>query len=1054
MLSIRCHLPRSVLSILFTVVLWLFSPRARAEEISFPQCSLLGESATGLIDILHAFGTNTQQYPNEFPIATTFPVFNQVFDLYLSSGVSNRWTQGQFSTLISAIMNNDSLNTTDDIFGKVWGYFCRPDADLNPNHAGVRFVKDDSTYTKIKIYMYDIADIPVPCPIDYGRACNGNAFVSQNIIYINASPANSMADVLGLGIAHELQHVCWGANNLVVDARYYSCNETMSTLAEYFLNSWRPSQFDRAYDASFMRSESCDVDTKFDVEKMWIIYLYEIFKANAADPTDDLIYRWIRSAAPPASRMKLSELATIIWDSAYGWVGGADGTDRLNKAFTNFLAAKYANAPAFASNSRFGISGVNSLTNLHFFTDNCTDYPVGHQPMIPVDCPGGNGYVDTLNVACWNVRIVPPSYQLSSTHENTLKTIPGISGTYKDADDTLSPTDGDGSTDWVDVPVYGTDYMLFRAGSYYADGTQHDFKLHIQGTAHNKSPGYPETHRITPIGWVMGYCCDVSQPQTTPQHLVFIEPLTFSPTTSLGEIATADVTVTDFGRSIKMIAVAISSTTNSLSLTSDVGVLNNFDYKYEFGVFTPASANITWNGTVLVNADRAVPAGKTLTVQPGTRVRVSTTDRTPGGTDTQKVELNVQGTLIADGTAASKIKFESWTPTTTQDWVGIYFGSTSGGGTFDNCQISRAEYGIESYKPLTVKNTAIEDCYFAAIAARGGSTLIQGCTLTRPGVFGVFAINANTTLRNTTIDDAANIACFVETSATLTARNSQFINSDTGLFVNGMAAVNIDSTCAFNTNAIGINCYGTNNSTSIARSTIQGNAVDGILCANESRPPIQYCQVLSNYVGIYCTGTNTGPAIANNTFDNNTGAVNADVGANPDIGNGGSNGNNSFLTSTGYHVANANAWTVLARSNYWNRSTPPCFPKTSKIVGPVDYNPSLCSNPNPVSPMSYVVPNPAEVARVGILAAKPNPFNPTVTISFGVPLEGSHVEIGIYDVQGRMVRELVNSHRPGGISEVVWDGTNAEGRPVASSVYFVRMSAGRVVDTRKLVLLK
>lgn len=1057
MKSIRYALLRSLASLLFAVLLWSQASQVKAEEATFPQCELQGQPPSGFLNIVHAFGTNTQQYPNEFPIAPAFPAFNQVFDLYLSNGVSNRWTQGQFATLLSSIMSNDTLNTTDDVFGRVWGYFCRSDADLNPHHAGVRFTKESTTYTKMRIYLYDRADVPSPCDEGiYGNACYGYSFVNGNSLYINASPVITLSDVIGLAIAHELQHVCWGANGLAVEANYYSCNETLSTLAEYFFNTWRPAQYDRAYDASFMRSEICDLDSKYDVEKIWIIYLYEMFKASASDPTDDLIYRWIRNAAPPISRMRLSELATVIWDSAYSWVGGGNGTDRLNKAFANFLAAKYANAPAFAPNSRFGVSGVNSLSTLHFFKDNCMDnpQPPSRVPMSPVDCPVGDGYANILNEACWNVRAVPPAYQLSSAHENTMTTVPGASGVYKDRDDTPSPTDGDQSTDWVDVPIYGTDYILFRASTYFADGSSHDLKIRIEGSAHDKSPGYPESKRITPVGWVMGYCCDVSQPQTNPQHLVFIEPIAFSPTTTLGEIVTSEVTITDFGRSVKMVAVAISSTTNSLDLTSQTGPLNYFDYEYEFGVYTPATANVTWSGTVLVNADRVVPASRTLTLQPGTRVRVSTVDRTPGGIDTQKVELNVYGSLIADGTAASPIKFESWTPTTTEDWVGVYFANGTGSAIFDNCLISRAEFAIDSYKPLTVTNTVIEDCGFGGVSARASNSLIQGCTFTRPGVLGAYLAGASTTIRNTTINDAASIACLVNPTAAVAIRNSQFINSDTGLYVNGMAAVSIDSTSAFNTNGIGVHCYGTNISTSIARSTFQGNTVDGILCAAESSPTIQNCQFQSNYVAIYCTGTNTAPALSNNTFNNNVGAVNADVGANPDIGNGGSNGNNTFLTSTGYHVANANAWTVMGRSNYWNSSTPPCFPKASKIVGPVDYNPSLCSNPNPSSPSLSLAPYPNEKVTVGILATTPNPFNPSVTIAFGVPSGGTHVEISIYDVRGQVISELVSGNRPGGPAEVVWDGTNTRGEPVASSVYFVRMSAGKLVDTKKIVLLK
>ncbi len=188
-----------------------------------------------------------------------------------------------------------------------------------------------------------------------------------------------------------------------------------------------------------------------------------------------------------------------------------------------------------------------------------------------------------------------------------------------------------------------------------------------------------------------------------------------------------------------------------------------------------------------------------------------------------------------------------------------------------------------------------------------------------------------------------------------------------------------------------------------------------------------------------------------NTFANNTGAVYADTGADPDLGAGAS-GNNTFSTSNSYYVLNTNMWTIGAEYNYWSKTTSPCLPNPSKIIGPVDSSPALCSNPNPVS----IVPGPITVVptATGIVSTSPNPFNPSVVITYGVPRSGSQVQMVVYDVHGKLVRELVNEFVPGGLHDIVWDGTNAQGEPLASSVYFLRMSAGSLINTRKLVLLK
>ena len=78
----------------------------------------------------------------------------------------------------------------------------------------------------------------------------------------------------------------------------------------------------------------------------------------------------------------------------------------------------------------------------------------------------------------------------------------------------------------------------------------------------------------------------------------------------------------------------------------------------------------------------------------------------------------------------------------------------------------------------------------------------------------------------------------------------------------------------------------------------------------------------------------------------------------------------------------------------------------------------------------------------------PNPFNPTTSINYGLEKDG-HVEIMIYDAAGRLVEELVNGHKDGGSYSVNWNASNQ-----ASGMYFVKMVAGDVIQTQKLVLLK
>jgi hypothetical protein len=83
----------------------------------------------------------------------------------------------------------------------------------------------------------------------------------------------------------------------------------------------------------------------------------------------------------------------------------------------------------------------------------------------------------------------------------------------------------------------------------------------------------------------------------------------------------------------------------------------------------------------------------------------------------------------------------------------------------------------------------------------------------------------------------------------------------------------------------------------------------------------------------------------------------------------------------------------------------------------------------------------------------PNPFNPQTTIAFDLP-ETQGVRLAVFDVRGRRVRVLVDQPLEAGSHTVVWDGTDGQGRRVASGVYLYRIEAGPLHETRRMLLVK
>jgi T5SS/PEP-CTERM-associated repeat protein len=83
----------------------------------------------------------------------------------------------------------------------------------------------------------------------------------------------------------------------------------------------------------------------------------------------------------------------------------------------------------------------------------------------------------------------------------------------------------------------------------------------------------------------------------------------------------------------------------------------------------------------------------------------------------------------------------------------------------------------------------------------------------------------------------------------------------------------------------------------------------------------------------------------------------------------------------------------------------------------------------------------------------PNPFRSSTTIQFDLP-EGREVTLRIYDVQGRLVRTLLDEVRyEPGTHRATWLGDDDRGRRSAAGIYFYRVEAGRDRQVRRIVKL-
>lgn len=126
------------------------------------------------------------------------------------------------------------------------------------------------------------------------------------------------------------------------------------------------------------------------------------------------------------------------------------------------------------------------------------------------------------------------------------------------------------------------------------------------------------------------------------------------------------------------------------------------------------------------------------------------------------------------------------------------------------------------------------------------------------------------------------------------------------------------------------------------------------------------------------------------------------------------------------------------------------------LIGMVDYSYDIFAlNPRTPQDMGIGVDvddNMIE-ATVAVKGNYPNPFNPETTIVFSLA-EPTTADLAIYNVRGQKVRSFGADYYESGEHQVRWNGTNDNGAPVSSGVYFFKIGAGRYTATKKMILLK
>ena len=100
-------------------------------------------------------------------------------------------------------------------------------------------------------------------------------------------------------------------------------------------------------------------------------------------------------------------------------------------------------------------------------------------------------------------------------------------------------------------------------------------------------------------------------------------------------------------------------------------------------------------------------------------------------------------------------------------------------------------------------------------------------------------------------------------------------------------------------------------------------------------------------------------------------------------------------------------------------------------------------------------PEPATVSEGVALLNRviPNPFVSSMSFAYEVPEGGAGVEVGIYNVAGRLVKTLASGSQSAGRQSVTWDGTDQAGVRLSQGVYFLKAHVGAKVNSYRVIYM-
>jgi len=452
---------------------------------------------------------------------------------------------------------------------------------------------------------------------------------------------------------------------------------------------------------------------------------------------------------------------------------------------------------------------------------------------------------------------------------------------------------------------------------------------------------------------------------------------------------------------------------------------NNLNYMQSF--MGTKTTSFSLSGKVIIPGDLTVSSPETLRIISPSLIYFPPFDLSNSGYDTLRSELKIEGNLLTYGN--KKIFFESFSDAPgTSDWYGI-IGKGNSYMNLKNAEIKNAYKGIylvgnkfQTSSKLVADNISFKDIYLYGVQGLFSDFDIRNCEFYYIP-YGIYVQTSKGIIRNNIFSVIGSKGIYLETNYGEIVVDSNRISSGKNSTY-GIYCKNIDTLVVIRDNEINDWTWG--------------------IFLNGSSPYIKYNTITSNYYDIICYSYSS-PFVARNEITNSPYGVYTYLDSYPLLGKDevSGSGYNSIYGHRYYDVWNRCPDTLYAENNWWGGP-----PDTSKIEGPVDYIPYLRNPPGGIQGFSLYIPKIFKLNKI-----YPNPFREKAIIRFQIP-EECHLEMEIYDVMGRKIKQIYKGKIKPGFYKLSWDGRDDKNKRVAQGVYFLRFYTKKYKSFQKMIILK